>query len=235
MGMYILVHGIRVAKDFTPETFGRLTTIGPAFRLPIGNKYRSAVFQVCSCSCGGCVVARVDHLRSSATASCGCLALESIQKLRRTHGQSECAEYKIWTSMRARCHNSTSQSYSRYGGRGIKICKRWSEEDGFVNFLEDMGNRPSGSHSIDRIDVNGDYCPENCRWATSKEQANNRRSNKTLEYQGETKNLCEWAAIFAMDWSTLLARLNRGWSIDKALTTPIRPIKRTTKQQGNCG
>lgn len=102
--------------------------------------------------------------------------------------------------------------YPNYGGRGIKVCDRWLGEHGFENFLADMGERPSKDHSIDRIDVNGDYTPENCRWATRKQQCNNRRSNLLIEHKGEIRTLTEWCIIFGIDMSLAENRYRRGLS-----------------------
>jgi hypothetical protein len=124
--------------------------------------------------------------------------------------------------MKDRCYNPNNKQFVDYGGRGIKVCDRWAIPSGFQNFLEDMGRRPSSDHSLDRIDVNGDYCPENCRWATRKEQCRNKRSNKLLTWKGRTQCMSQWADDFAISYVCLKSRLRRGWSTEKALTTPTK-------------
>jgi hypothetical protein len=137
------------------------------------------------------------------------------------HGGYGSPENNSWSSMRSRCQNPRSGQYHRYGGRGIKVCDRWND---FATFLSDMGPRPSKMHSIDRIDVNGDYCPENCRWATPRQQSGNRRSNRLVSFNGEQKTVAEWAREFGLSPLTLIARLNRGWTTEESLLRP--PQKR---------
>jgi len=125
--------------------------------------------------------------------------------------------------MMSRCRNSADPSYDIYGGRGISVCDRWNS---FDNFLEDMGPRPSCDHSIERINVDGNYEKSNCRWGTWKEQGRNRRNNRRLTYKGRTLCVMEWAEELGIRWGTLFARLDRGWSAEKALTTPVGDTKR---------
>jgi hypothetical protein len=127
--------------------------------------------------------------------------------------------YVLWTGIKTRCYNPNEKIYPYYGGRGIRLCERWHN---FVAFESDMGPRPSPKHSIDRIDNNGDYTPENCRWATRLEQSGNRRNNIQLTHNGETHHVKEWARRVGLTYETLLVRVKRGWSTDKALTTPAR-------------
>jgi len=129
-------------------------------------------------------------------------------------------EYSIWMNLRARCNNPKNNRYDSYGARGIKVCDRWMAD--FVNFLEDMGRRPSKAHSIDRIDNDGNYEPGNCRWATRKEQCRNRRSSRFLEFNGQVKTAAEWAEEVGIEQSTLNLRLKYGWSVERALTQPLR-------------
>lgn len=134
------------------------------------------------------------------------------------------SEYSIWMNMRARCRNPKNNRYHLYGARGISVCQRWEVD--FLNFLEDMGRRPSTDHSIDRIDNNGNYTPDNCRWATRSEQARNTRSSRFLEFKGRRLTLTEWAQEIGMDRRSLHLRLKSGWSIERALTEPIRGAAR---------
>jgi hypothetical protein len=129
-------------------------------------------------------------------------------------------EYVAYREMKKRCYNPNWVRYDRYGGRGIKVCERWLND--FDTFFADMGQKPSPRHTLDRIDNDGDYTPENCRWATKAEQALNRRSTRIIEYDGRALSVTEWAAEVRMDADTLSARINAGWTPERALTTPLR-------------
>jgi hypothetical protein len=122
-------------------------------------------------------------------------------------------EYNIWQSMKQRCYDSNHKAYNHYGGRGIAMCEEWRTD--FWKFLEDMGKRPSKLHSIDRINVNGNYEPDNCRWATMKEQQNNRRNNVLLTYNNKTQTQAQWANELGISEKTISSRLALGWSISE--------------------
>jgi hypothetical protein len=162
----------------------------PVQRYPNGAKYRS--FRL-ACDCGSEVRAILGHLRSGHTSSCGCS--------RRAYYQSVMPEYRVWQQMKQRCGNPRCRAYSRYGGRGIKVCDAW--KNSFEAFISDMGLRPSDGHTIDRIDVNGDYEPSNCRWATRQEQMHNIRTNREVEFRGVKKCIGAWARHFSKHPSTL--------------------------------
>ena len=145
------------------------------------------------------------------------------------HGDYGSVEYNAWNSMIARCYRLTHHAYNDYGGRGIKVCDRWLES--YPNFLEDMGRRPNKGYSLDRKLVNGNYEPDNCRWATKTEQNRNRRDSNPLLYMGELKTLAEWAEVVNIPRLVLHDRIRRrGWDLDKAMTTPPKPygLKRPT-------
>lgn len=127
----------------------------------------------CSCTCGNYSVVGTGNLRTGKTKSCGCFYTESRTRTNRKHGLSGLPEYIIWKAMRRRCNNPNNGDYKYYGGRGISVCPRWGD---FLAFITDMGPRPSSGHSIDRINVDGNYEPENCRWATADIQSQNRRN-----------------------------------------------------------
>lgn len=178
-------------KDLAGQRFERLVVLSLAQR----NRHNQPQW-LCQCDCGQTLVVRGCSLTSKNTQSCGCLLREVIVK----HGMSQTPTYGSWAAMLDRCFQATDPDWNLYGGRGIKVDQRWLK---FENFLADMGKRPEGT-SIDRIDPNGDYCKENCRWATAKEQANNRRNNRFLTFKGATKTLAEWALELGLGRSTQL-------------------------------
>lgn len=126
--------------------------------------------------------------------------------------------HNAWMQMIERCSRPSNHKWPQYGGRGVKVCDRWRD---FANFYADMGPRPEGM-TLERVDVNGDYCPENCRWATQKEQQRNRRNNVLVEFNGERRCLAEWAEALGMRQHTLAWRLRAGWSVLRAFTEPVR-------------
>jgi hypothetical protein len=139
---------------------------------------------------------------------------------RETHGKSKTPEFICWEHMRHRCYNPKTKCYHNYGGRGIKVCDRWLHS--FSNFVEDMGMRPSGRHTLERIDNDGNYEPSNCKWATYVEQINNRRTNRFLEFDGKRLTMAQWARELGIKKETLAGRIRRGGSIDAALKSPVK-------------
>lgn len=192
------------------QRFNFLVYLGEAPRGP--DKRRKAWFQ---CDCGSKVKMQPAQVSKGTTLSCGCYAREQSSKRVKTHGRSGDYIYRTWSAMINRCHSDTSEAWDWYGGRGIKVCDRWRYS--FENFLEDMGERPSGK-SLDRIDVNGNYEPSNCRWATNEEQQNNRRDNVLLEYQGRQQSAAQWARELGISKTTIFARLRKGWTVERALS-----------------
>lgn len=146
-----------------------------------------------------------------------------------TIGGKRSTEFNIWLAMRERCLRPSCRAYPRYGGRGIGICEAWVES--FPRFLADMGRRPTASHSIDRIDNDGPYSKENCRWATKTEQTRNRRMSRCAEYNGERRTIAEWADIHGLSYVTLRNRLGNGWRIARALESSVRHVPVYTKTQ----
>lgn len=159
--------------------------------------------------------------------SCGCLKLERTSAAKTTHGESVhnngngSIEYQTWLRMKSRCTHKSVDMYYLYGGRGITFCKRWLK---YENFLLDMGRRPSSEHSLERKDTNGNYEPPNCIWATRIEQANNKRNNRPITFNGVTMNMFQWARKMGMRPGRLHARLESGWSVERALTEPVRKL-----------
>lgn len=200
-------------RDLTGKRYGRLTVL----------KYDGNAHWLCRCSCGTIKSIFVSDFTSGRTRSCGCLANENLMFHRvnnRKHGMSKTRVYSIYYGMLHRCYNERLREFKNYGGRGIKVCDRWLGEHGFENFLIDMGDRPSPKHSIDRIDVNGDYCPENCRWVTTKEQANNTRSNAYYTFNGKTQTLKQWCEELNFDYVLAKSRRKSGLSSFNELFGP---------------
>jgi hypothetical protein len=208
------------AENLTGKRFGRLLVKKQA---PTGK--RNNLRWHCLCDCGRIVISHGGDLRRGKAKSCGCLSAELTVSRNLKHGHTSKAwktpEYHAWQRMFERCYNKHASGYERYGGRGIKVCKRW--RDSYEAFYTDVGPRPSPKHSIDRFPNNdGDYEPGNVRWAAVKEQARNTRTNRFHTFEGQTLCEAEWAERFGFHVSTLRHRLRNGWSIEHALTTPVK-------------
>lgn len=198
------------------DRFGRYTVAGAAEKDRHGNPR-----WLCRCECGNERIVLQFALRQGKTVSCGCYQREASAAANRTHGQTDSPEHNSWTSMLGRCFNSNDERWEDYGGRGISVCERW--RGSFENFLADMGPRPSPEHSLDRYpDPDGNYEPDNCRWATRSEQQRNRRCTPVLEYKGERRPLIEWAERLGIPYQTLSTRIRRGWSVERAMTAPVQ-------------
>lgn len=203
-------------QNLTGNRYGRWLVIGYA------GKQEAKHHWLCECECGTIKRVNGESMRRFKSSSCGCYQKERAAaggQKNTTHGLRNAPEYAVWRSMKARCYNPKHMGYPHYGGRGIAVCSRWINS--FANFIADMGKRPSPEHSIERTDNNGDYTPNNCRWATPKEQGRNQRSNHLIAFRGETHTISEWAEIAGINHKTLRTRINtRKWSIEKALTEP---------------
>jgi len=216
-------------KELSGRQFGRLTVTRSALPSSTSGAHRWYT----NCECG-----KADHVVSARnllmgiSQSCGCLRMEKMQAASTKHGYAHdgCVspEWHAWATMIQRCYNRNNPAWSRYGGRGISVCDQW--KDSFPSFIRDMGDRPGPGYSIDRIDNNGNYERDNCRWATSTQQNRNRRSNRMIEYDGRSLSLAEWAESYHIPYSTLSARLKRGWTVSVALSVPIRPMARPRSQ-----
>lgn len=197
--------------------FGKLVVVGESEsrKSPSGQTKRR---MMCKCDCGNETVSLLTNLRKGHSTSCGCTQ-RAAGRGNRTHGYSGTPTYRAWQDMIQRCHNPARPGYATYGARGIVVCQRW--RDSFEAFLEDMGEVPSPSRSIDREDNDGNYEPGNCRWATRQEQSRNTTRNINLTHNGETACLAEWADRLGMSYGTLHSRLLTGWSVEDALTIPV--------------
>lgn len=203
-------------KDLTGMRFNRLIV------LKRDETKKNRVYWICKCDCGSIKSIMSKHLISGKVKSCGCLHIESIKKSNKKHGMCKTRIYRIWTNIKYGCYNPNFNGYKYYGGRGIEMCSewkhdfnafyRWSIRHGYTNTL-----------SIDRINVNGDYNPSNCRWVTVKEQQNNKRNNHTLTYNNKTHTLSEWAEITGLTPNCIFHRVERGWTPEQILTTPTKP------------
>ena len=214
-------------RDLTGETFGRLTVLayaGPR-HVRLCSKKDGHIYYVwrhnwrCHCLCGEQRIVDGSHLLRSNTTSCGCAALDNAKLLNRTHGHSGTALYKRWKKMRARCKNGTCPDYPLYGGRGITVCPEW--DTSFLQFKADVGDIPFPGASLERIDNDLGYFPENVRWATNAEQQQNTRRNRFLTFAGETKTLTVWAQTCGLKTQVVWSRLALGWTIEQALTLPL--------------
>lgn len=202
MGKYIDLTGVR---------FGKLTVI-KRVENKITNNGQIKVQFLCKCDCGKEVIVLSNSLKSGLTKSCGCIY--------RTHNMTNSKIYNVWQSIKTRCFNKNSKSYKEYGGRGIKMCEEWLHEfQAFYNWAIENGYKDG--LTIDRIDNNGNYTKENCRWVTMKEQNNNKRTSKYITYNNETHTMTEWSYKLGGSKELVSKRLASGWSIEKALTTPV--------------
>jgi hypothetical protein len=201
-------------KNITGKKYNGLTAIKFAKKC---EKWNHA-FWLFKCECGTKKILQKSKVICGHIISCGCGAKNKKKTGNPTHNLSKTYMYILWKGMRQRCNNPNNPKYPNYGGRGIKVCDRWNN---FENYLLDMGNRPSPDYSIDRIDNNGNYEPNNCRWATKSEQARNQRSNIKITLGNKTLCISEWAKINNLPESTIRARIIRGWNLIDSITKPL--------------
>lgn len=215
-----------IAEDLTGKRFGKLVAI-----CDIGKTKRGRVWK-CVCDCGSETTSVVCYLKNNHKRSCGCLHAESAKvagKKQETHGHTTkerkktSSEYHAWASMKSRCLNPKNHSFKRYGGRGINICDRWMD---FSNFYNDMGKKPTKKHSLERIDTDKGYFPSNCVWADAFQQASTRTNVRSISAFGKTLTAAAWERETGVSASVIRNRIDSGWDVEKALTTPIRKINR---------
>ena len=198
--------------DITGQQYGRLTVIGYAG----SDKQHNAQWR-CRCECGEIVIVRAFELKRGHTASCGCFSRERTRTRLTSHGGKGTRLYRIWEQMKARCNNQTTKQYKDYGGRGITVCAEWANNfEAFRDWA--LANGYRDDLTLDRKENDGPYSPDNCRWATRKDQQNNKRNNHMITFKGETRTLTQWAELTGIPRTTLWDRLVRGWSIERALT-----------------
>lgn len=207
-----------IIKNRVGEKFGLLTCVSI-------KRHDGTTYFDCQCECGKTATLRASNVVSGATKSCGCWVkkypqkkpwLSKINKLRSTHNMTQTRSYNIWRGMKQRCLNDNDKDFKNYGGRGIRVCDRWMK---FENFLSDMGEAPKGLQ-LDRIDFNGDYCKQNCRWTNTSVQGNNRRTNVFITYKKRTMTIADWSRAVGIERKTLEYRIRAGWDHERALTTP---------------
>lgn len=195
------------------QRFGKLVVL-EKFREEGGRHY----FVKCQCDCGNIITKRVDWLNDKS--SCGCETIKLRVEGLKTHGMSKTKLYKVWNTMKSRCFRKKDKRYSNYGGRGISVCKEWEKFEPFYQWA--ISNGYKEGLTIERINVNGNYEPKNCKWITLKEQALNTTQNHVITYKGETHCLIEWVKILGfISYPTLSSRLRNGWNVEDAFTTPL--------------
>lgn len=212
------------AGDLVGKHFGRLTVLE---RTRVGPK--SEIRWICKCDCGSDRLVSSGGLMSGKAKSCGCYR-KDVSRANciarcRTHGKSRDPIFGLWKSMLSRCGDPSAINFANYGGAGIKVCDRWLS---FENFYADMGDRPPGM-TLDRIDNHGNYSPDNCRWAMWREQTRNKSTNRNLTANGRTMCITDWAAEIGISAGQLGKRINEGWTVESAVSTPsLRPRKEQT-------
>jgi len=202
--------------DLLGQRFGRWTVLAKSHRSKWGD-----IFWSCRCDCGNDGVVRAGNLRNGTSTSCGCYHKEAVTR----HGMTHSRTWKSWDSMLQRCENPAAPDFGRYGGRGIKVCQQWHD---FRCFLADMGERPERT-TLERDNVNGNYEPGNCRWATASEQQRNKQNAIRLVFNGETKSVHDWAEQTGMPIHVLKWRIRQGWPAADVLSKPIRPKRPARK------
>lgn len=202
--------------DLAGQRFGRLVVLERTENSPKGEAR-----WLCQCDCGKLHTVTSSYLRNGRSRSCGCLNKEVAARTRTTHGETESRLYRIWRNMKSRCENPNTKSYKDYGGRGITICEEWRESfEAFHAWAIANGYRDD--LTIDRKDNEGPYTPENCHWATAKEQGINKRDNRRITALGKTQTLREWSEATGIPKSTIQNRIKAGMTPDEALTKPVR-------------
>lgn len=203
-------------KDLTGQRFGKLVAVKSVY-----DRDKKVTLWECKCDCGNTCFVRANRLAHERTKSCGCLRIDSNKQKNTTHGMSKTNIYYAWHSMKARCYNPTDHNYSRYGNRGITVCDEW--RNSFESFLRWATS--NGYHeglTLDRIDNDGNYCPNNCRWVTTSVQNNNRSVSINITYNGKTQNLSEWCKELNLPYMRIWERIcSYGFTFEEAIAEPL--------------
>lgn len=199
-------------SDCINKSFGMLTVLDLH-----SSTSRRGVKAVCKCSCGNVTTTNMRQILRGGVVSCGCYKVSLAKTLNASHGKSSTNEYCVWQGMHTRCRNKKQKAAHNYVNRGIRVCNRW---DKFENFYEDMGERPTDDHTLERIDNDKGYSPDNCKWATKSEQANNTRMTRRVLYGGVCKPASDWDRYLGFPVGTVSRRLRDGWSEEEAITLP---------------
>lgn len=224
--------GIPLTNEYIKgKKFGRLTAIEIVSRTQTysrtGRLASVKTLVSCECECGSSGTYSWNDMQTGHTRSCGCLVIDMTVERSTKHGHARrgkvSREWIVWNLMNNRCHDPRDKSFERYGARGITVCHAWRKPDGFAAFYADMGPRPTGDYSLERVDNSLGYSPDNCIWADRITQGNNKRNNRHITWQGQTYT---YAQLFRKlkipheDWSMCHSRLVRGWSVERMLTEP---------------
>lgn len=214
--------------DLTGQRFGRYTVL---YRYHENDPFNKPLW-VCKCDCGNEKVVGGENLRSGQSLSCGCYNREKAAERATKHGGAKAHErlYSIWTNMRKRCNNPKDPAYNYYGGKGVCICDAWSEYMAFKEWA--LENGYTDNLTIDRIDPDGDYSPENCRWVDMKTQANNKTDNHYVDIGGTVYTIQQWSEIYGIDSRVVNSRINIGWDVVEAIQTPNHQNKRLITYNG---
>lgn len=212
--------------DLTGKRFGKLTVVKRVESATNGSSQ-----WLCRCDCGNEIVLPYYTLKRRTRDNCGCIEKPHFNT---KHGGSNTALYNMWKLMIYRCENPKNNAYKYYGARGLSVCEEWHDFLVFKKWVDDT--KPDGEYTLDRIDNNKGYSPSNCRWASKSTQANNRRSNVQIDYNGETHNLMEWSSILGFDYKRVHNRMYKlGWTFEQAIQTPICEKKRNKVERKTNG
>lgn len=211
-----------IPDELSGTVFGRLTVVGREH--PTSRR-----FMLCKCQCGKFKTFRRWQLENGKAKSCRCLSVELSKARFTTHGMSRSHEYEVWSSLKKRCLNPDHKQYADYGGRGIKVCKRWQGKNGFANFFADMGSCPNGLE-VDRKNNDGHYEPGNCHWTTDKDNSRNKRNNRNVTCDGVTQCISAWSEELGVDRRVLRMRMARMGDCEAIRRTRIAGTGRLYKR-----
>ena len=213
----IMIDGLETKiANLSGNIYGKLIVTNFAYRKRSGKNYK--YYWTCQCDCGGICTVESYNLKSGITKSCGCYR----EDFRKKHNLTRTRLYRIWRNIRSRCNNPNTKNYKRYGGRGITVCDEWLNENDFMKFYDwALSNGYQDGLTLDRIDNNGNYEPNNCRWTTMEEQSQNTSKAINITYNNETYSLSKWSRKTGISRSTLYTRYKSGWGVEKMLTTKV--------------